>query len=167
MLGVACQSEGSKTEAANREKAEMDSIFSHLPASAGLVNDFENILDEREEKLLDQHVARINSSTPFEVVIVTSDTLGPFEDIISYATALGNKWSIGDEGQNNGVVILVSSKLGQAAIAPGNEVEDIFNDKVTSRIMDERMFPHFMRSDFYAGLERALREIDRMGSGEN
>lgn len=145
----------------------MDSIFSKLPETLGIVSDYEKVLSFDEKEALQRHAEKINAGTPYEVVLVTIDSIAPFEDIVTYATALGNKWSVGDEEDNNGLVILVSSNLGQAAIAPGNGIEKVFTDEVTKKIIEEKMIPHFMRSDFGAGLERALREVDRIAAGKD
>lgn len=149
------------------DKTELDSIFSKLPETLGVISDYERVLSPEEKVVLQQHAQKINAETPYEVVLVTIDSIAPFTDIVTYATALGNKWSIGDEENNNGLVILVSSNLGQAAIAPGNGIEDVFTDEVTKKIIEEKMIPHFMRSDFAAGFERALREVDRIAQGKN
>ncbi len=164
MAVQACSSEGGHS-GHNNEIAAMDSIFAALPTSLGPVSDFENILSQEEQKQLGTHIHQIGESSPFEVVIATTDSITPFEDIMSYATALGNKWNVGDAQDNNGLVIVVSSGLGQAAIATGNGIEKIFTDSITKSIIDLRMVPHFMRGNFYAGLDRALTEIDRIAAG--
>ncbi len=145
----------------------MDSIFNKLPETLGIVSDFERVLSVQEKQSLLKHAEKINAESPYEVVLVTIDSIAPFEDIVTYATALGNKWSVGDEEDNNGLVILVSSNLGQAAIAPGNGIEEVFTDEVTKKIIEEKMIPHFMRSDFASGFERALREVDRIAAGKD
>lgn len=139
----------------------MDSIFAALPNSQGLVSDFEGLLSDDESSKLSNHLIQINTNTQFEATIVSTASIAPFEDIMSYATALGNKWEVGNTEDNNGLVIVVSSNMGKAAIATGNGVEDIFTDQVTREIIENRMIPHFTRGDFYAGLERALREIEK------
>ncbi len=146
------------------EKSDLDSIFSKLPETLGVVSDYERILNTEEKIALKKHAEKINAETPYELVLVTVDSILPFEDIVTYATALGNKWSVGDEEENNGLVILVSSALGQAAIAPGNGIEDVFNDDVTKRIIEEKMIPHFMLGDFATGFERALTEVDKIAN---
>ncbi len=149
------------------EKTELDSIFSKLPETLGIVSDYERILSAEEKIALERHVQKINAETPYEVVLVTIDSIAPFSDIITYATALGNKWNVGDAEDNNGLVVLVSSTLGQAAIAPGNGIEAVFTDNVTKRIIEEDMIPHFIKSDFAAGFEHALREVDRIAQGKD
>jgi uncharacterized protein len=160
-IGCECSNSNGLSEA---EKTELDSIFSQLPETLGEVSDFESLLKAEQKVALKNHVLRINGNSPYEVVLVTIDTIAPFDDIVTYATALGNKWAIGNEEDNNGLVILVSSNLGQAAIAPGNGIEDVFSDEVTKKIIEDKMIPHFMRGDFAAGFDRALREVDRIAA---
>lgn len=162
-LFIGCQSDGVTTDQDEVFRAEMDSIFSQLPNSIGLVNDFGKVLKPNEEELLLKHVKSINAKNQLEVVLVTVDSIKPFEDMVSYATALGNKWDIGNVEQNNGLVVLVSAHLGQVAIVPGNGIEGVFSEEITQKIIDLNMVPHFMKGDFYAGLERALRQVDSIG----
>jgi uncharacterized protein len=127
-----------------------------LPEYSGLVNDFENILTSSEEEELSAEIKRFAKQTGNQIAIVTVDSIAPFTNMKDYATSLGNKWGVGQKGKNNGLLIVLSSKLRQTRITTGLGTEKILTDQICQKIIDEKMIPQLGNGNYFKGLQEGL-----------
>ena len=75
------------------------------PVPPRLVNDFADILSDREEYALETKLVNYNDTTSTQICVVTVTSLdGTTSD--DFAQKLGEQWGVGTN-DNNGVVILV------------------------------------------------------------
>ena len=82
------------------------------PQPPRLVNDFASILSPQEANTLEQKLRIFNDSTSTQIVIVTINDLGG-RDETDFADRLGEKWGVGQKGQNNGIIVLIKPNGGQ------------------------------------------------------
>jgi len=136
-----------------------------IPSSGKLVTDLGDMLSSSEEQALTQRLRFYADSTSTQIVIVTLPDLGG-EDIAAYATALGQQWGVGQEGKDNGAVILVARDDREVFIATGYGLEGAIPDIVAGRIVREIIVPRFKQGDFYAGLNGAVEALIRAAAGE-
>ncbi len=121
------------------------------PTEAFFVNDFANVIDDTAESEFVARAASLDKSTSAQVVIVTVEDLGgdePYE----YATELGRRWGVGNEEQDNGIVILLSRDDREIFIAVGYGLEGALPDSKTGRIIDVYGLSHLKNDDFSKGL---------------
>lgn len=130
-----------------------------------LVNDFASVLDEADEARLEQKLRAYQDSTSTQIAVVTVRNLGGLE-VVDYATRLGEKWGVGQQGSNNGIVVLVAIDDRQAAIVTGYGLEGAITDAATRRIRENQMNPNFRNGNFYQGLDEATTSIIKLASGE-
>jgi uncharacterized protein len=130
-----------------------------LPEYVGYVNDFENILTDKQEKELSEVIRRFEKRTSNQIAIITVDSITPYTNMKGYATNLANKWGVGQKDKNNGLLIVVSSKLRQTRIATGLGTEKVLTDQICQRIIDEQMIPFFKKGEYYKGLQEGLTEL--------
>src|SRR5690606_11797253 len=71
------------------------------------VTDRADLLSPDEEAALNAKLRTYEDTTSTQIVIVTVPDLGGMA-ASDYATALGRQWGVGQKGQDNGVVVLVS-----------------------------------------------------------
>lgn len=140
------------------------------PQPPRLVNDFADLLSQREEQSLELKLRYFNDSTSNQITVVTVNSLDGY-DAASYAFELGEKWGIGQADFNNGVVILVKPKTGsrdkgRAFIAVGYGLEPAIPDAIADRIVENEMIPHFRNNDFYRGLDDATTILMKLAAGE-
>ncbi len=136
-----------------------------LLPSGQWVTDRADLLTPAEEQALTQTLRLYADSTSTQIVVVIVPDLGG-EDIALYATALGQQWGVGQQGKDNGVVILLSRDDREVFIAPGFGLEGVFPDVVVSRIVREIVVPNFKQGRFYAGLAGAVDALIRTAAGE-
>ena len=72
-----------------------------------LVSDYTNILSADENKALEQKLVAFADSTSSQIAVVLVPTLEGY-DVADYAIRLADKWGIGQDKKNNGVILLVS-----------------------------------------------------------
>ncbi len=136
-----------------------------IPKSDRLVNDRAGMLSSSEQRMLEQKLRAYADSTSTQVVIAIIQRLDGVPPAM-YATELGRQWGIGQEGKDNGVVVLVSEADREVFIAPGYGLEGAIPDAIANRIYRNIIRPAFREGDYYRGLNRATDAIIAAASGE-
>lgn len=133
------------------------------PARA--VNDFAGLLSSEQQAQLEQKLRNYNDSTSSALVIVTVNSLEGM-DVAQYTTELAQRWGVGREDVDNGLVILVGEQEKQINISTGYGLEGAVPDALAKRIIEQQMKPRFRQGDFYGGLNAATDTIMKLASGE-
>ena len=90
-----------------------------------------------------------DTSTEIAVVVVDHvDEMTPGE----FATALFEHWGIGKSDNDNGLLFLVSRDDREAHIRTGYGVEGAMPDIIASRILNDKVYPHFRQGDYDSGV---------------
>ncbi len=140
------------------------------PNPPRLVNDFAGILDRNDYRKLEANLEQFARETSTQIVVVTVKDLEG-NDPGDYAFRLGEKWGVGQQGDNNGLVVLVKPKTddenGQVFIATGYGLEGVLPDAVVNRtIVENEMIPYFKQNDYYKGLASGINVIMDITRGE-
>lgn len=135
-----------------------------------LVNDYSGVLSESERNSLEQRLVAFNDSTSNQILVVINPTLEG-DDENAVAQRIGERWGVGQDEFNNGVVILIKSKSeeenwGAVAIATGYGAEGALPDVFCKHIIDERMLTPLGEGDYYKALTEALNLIEPVLAGE-
>ncbi len=136
-----------------------------LPPSGQWVTDTADLLSPTEERLLTQKLAGYADTTSTQIIIVTVPSLNgvPASD---YAVELGRRWGVGQQGKDNGVVILVSRDDRKVFIATGFGLEGAIPDAVAARIVRNILIPNFRQGRYYDGLSAAVDALMQAARGE-
>lgn len=78
----------------------------------------------------------------------------------------GEKWGIGQEDEDNGVLILLAKNDRRIAINTGYGVEHLLTDAMSKRIIERDIIPYFRRNDYAGGLNRGVDAIFEVLIGE-
>jgi len=140
------------------------------PSPPRLVNDFANILSEKEVRALETKLVRFNDTTSNQITIITVKSLGDYTPSM-FATEIGLQWKVGQKGFDNGIVLLVKPKMsssdrGKAFIAVGYGLEPAIPDAISKRIVDNEMIPYFKQGDYYGGINQATNVLMKFAAGE-
>ena len=139
------------------------------PNPPRLVNDFANVLSSAEENQLEQKVLELFKATSTQIAVVTVKDLEGAA-ISSYAFELGEKWGVGNEKFNNGVVVLLkpktSSSKGEVFIATGYGLEGAVPDIIADRIVEQEMIPWFKKGSYYGGINAGVDVLIGLAKGE-
>lgn len=123
------------------------------------------MMSASEERQLSQKLASYNDTTSTQIIVVTLPSLNGIPEG-DYAIELGRQWGVGQEGQNNGVVILASRDDRRLHIATGYGLEGAIPDIVANRIVQDIMVPNFRQGRFYNGFSVAADALILAARGE-
>lgn len=139
--------------------------FPAPPNPPRLVNDFTNTLSEAERTALERKLVAYDDSTSTQISVVLIRSVGPY-DISDYAFQLGEKWGIGRQGKDNGLLILAAMEDRKVFMATGYGLEGAVPDAVANRIVDNVIVPAFKAEAYYEGLNQATDMIMKLAAGE-
>ncbi|MDP8236662.1 MAG: TPM domain-containing protein [Candidatus Erginobacter occultus] len=128
------------------------------PPSDRAVNDFAGLLAPQTVERLEKLARSLWERSRDVVVVVTVESIAP-ETIEGYAVGLFEYWGIGDEGTDNGILILVAEKERKTRIEVGYGLEGTIPDAEASRIVRDLMLPNFRQGDFNRGIDLAVQEV--------
>ena len=140
------------------------------PKPQHLVNDFAKVLTASQIERLETELDHFNNTTSTQIAVVTVPSLEGYE-ASDYAIKLHEKWGVGQQGKNNGIVVLFKPKKenerGQVFISVGYGLEAVIPDAVAHRdIVDFEMIPRFKQNDIFGGLYHGTRVLMDLASGE-
>ena len=129
------------------------------------VYQYTSLLSESEKSTLEQKLIKYSDTTSTQiVVIIISSTQG--ENINYLGAQWGQKWGIGQEKEDNGVLILLAKDDRKIAINTGYGVEHLLTDAMSRRIIERDIIPYFKQNDYYGGLNRGVDAIFEVMTGE-
>ncbi len=134
-----------------------------------IVNSYVKFLSKTEEQQLEQKLRRFNAQESTQISIAIIDDLQGY-DKSDYAYRLAEKWGIGQEGKDNGVLILVKTKTsdskGEVFIATGYGLESVIPDAIAKRIVEKEILPNFRKGLYYNGLTQATNTLINLSTGK-
>jgi len=122
-----------------------------FPKLSGRVVDAANLLSPEQEAQLTQLSAEIEQASSRQFVIATIPDLQdyPIED---YGYRLGREWGIGQEGANNGIILIVAPNEKKVRIEVGYGLEPVVPDGLASDIIQQTILPRFRDGDMAGGI---------------
>jgi uncharacterized protein len=139
--------------------------FPVRPNPPTLVNDFANLLSPQEQQQLENKLVAYNDSTGTQIAVVTVNSLDGY-DVAGYSFELAEQWGIGQEGQDNGILILIAPAERRMFIATGYGVEAFVPDAIAKRIVEGTLKPNFRQGDYFTGLNQATNLLIGLLSGQ-
>ncbi len=130
-----------------------------FPKPIGIINDYGKIFTESQRAELSKILYDYDIETTRQIVVVTIDSIKPYQNIQKYATDLGNEWGIGDAEKNNGLTIVVCNPCRQIGIATGLGTELILTDEICKNAIDQTIIPEFKNGEFYNGIKKGVTEL--------
>ncbi|WP_039856729.1 YgcG family protein [Peptoniphilus sp. oral taxon 386] len=112
--------------------ASLDKILVSPSAARGCVYDEVNILSDENIEYINNTNSDLQNKTKGQIAVVIINSLENY-DIEQYATKLFEKWKIGDEKQDNGVLILFAIDDRKMRIETGYGAEGFIPDAYASR----------------------------------
>jgi uncharacterized protein len=130
-----------------------------------LVSDYTNTLSAGETAALEQKLVAFADSTSSQIAVVLVPTLEGY-DVADYAVRLADKWGIGQDKKNNGVILLVSIGDRKMSIQTGYGMEGALPDAIARRIIENSIKPAFKQGAYYQGLDAGTNDIIAYTKGE-
>ncbi len=134
-----------------------------------LVLDKANVLDQSQESNLHQKLVRFDMDHSVQIMVVTVPSLCGM-DPAQFTYEIGERWGVGQEEFDNGVVIMVKPTGGKGErhtfIATGYGVEGVLPDATCKLIVENEMIPQFKDGAIGEGINNAVTTIMEITSKE-
>ncbi|AXG68104.1 TPM domain protein [Kordia sp. SMS9] len=134
-------------------------------ANPDAVYDYANLLASQEKAALENKLIKYSDTTSTQIIIVVIESLKG-ESIGMLTPEWGQKWGVGQDGKDNGVVILLAKKEHKIWISPGYGAENELTAGIVGQITRNRIIPYFKRGDYYGGLNAGVDSIFEVLAGE-
>ena len=139
------------------------------PQPARLVNDFTQTLSAQEVRAIEQKLVSFARNTSTQIAIAIVPSFNGY-DLVEFTERLGEKWGVGQKGDNNGIMIVIKPKSRQAQgrvhIAVGYGLDGVIPDAIAKRIIENEMIPSFKQNDYYTALNKSTNVLISLSKGE-
>ncbi len=136
-----------------------------VPALAGRVNDYADMISASAEQSIVQKLEALEASDSTQVVVLTIPSLQG-EDIEGFSIRVADAWKIGTKENDNGAILLVSRDDRVVRIEVGYGLEGRLTDLISGRIIREVITPEFKAGRFDEGFTGAVDAIVATVKGE-
>lgn len=150
---------------ANNVFAEEFSISQIKPIKTSISNSYvsnqDNVISNQAYNILNQKLDSLDRATTAEIAIVALQNSGS-SDAREISMELFNKWKVGKEESNNGLIIVLLIDRGEVFIRTGYGLEGAITDARSTRIINNIMLPYFKDADWDNGLIAGVDELSRL-----
>lgn len=147
----------------NDDTYALDSLKNHIDIN---IYDFEGLFTEEEKNTLLKLIISNRKKTGKELLIITTPTIGEFNDIQKYANYVGAIYS--NKVKKEDVVTFVISKtLRKIAIATSPKARKILNDNICAEIINKEVIPSIKQNNFFKGIKTGLFSLVGIWSKDN
>jgi len=128
------------------------------PELTGQIVDGANLLSAEAKAKLLAELQALEAKSTDQVAIVTVPSLQGYP-IEEYGIGLARKWQIGQQGKDNGVLLIVAPNERKVRIEVGRRLEPVMTDTMSKIIIQNAMLPKFRRGDYAGVIADGVRDI--------
>ena len=136
-----------------------------FPELTGRVVDRADLLSPQVEARLTQMLQAHEQASTEQVVVVTLPDLQGFP-IEDFGYQLGRHWGIGQEGEDNGALLIVAQDERKVRIEVGYGLEGRLTDAQSATIINRVITPAFREGDFQGGIVNGAAAMIQVLGGE-
>jgi uncharacterized protein len=145
-------------------------VIPERPMPQRLVNDFTGaFLTSSEVASLEQKLVAFSNETSNQIAVVIVADLGGLE-AWEFAAKLGDKWKVGQDKFDNGVVVLIQSGSAEgqrdAFIAVGSGLGGAIPDATANQIVERELIPNLKAKQYYTALDKTTNVLMSLAKGE-
>ncbi len=144
-----------------------------LPAAPdSYILDEASVLSPETEAALQTQLAQLETDTSSQIAIATVLTLQDYP-IEQFSIELAREWGIGQEGNDNGLLLLIVKKDleagidGEVRIEVGYGLEGVVTDAQSNAIIDNVMIPYLAQGDYDNAVLQGVLYLDALTRGED
>ncbi len=142
-----------------------DAYGLEVPPLRGYVNDYANIMSPSTRAMLETELKAFEQSDSTQMVILTIPSLQG-EVLEEFSIKVAEKWKIGQQGKDNGLILLVAIQERKIRIEVGRGLEGKLTDLMAGRIIDFVIKPSFKRGDYNGGFVAGMHALIDATRGE-
>lgn len=136
-----------------------------FPTLSGRVVDNANLLDAATRAKLAAKLEQLEATQTIQLVVATLPDLQGYT-IEEYGYQLGRQWGIGQQGEDNGLLLLVAPNQRKVRIDVGYGLEGVVTDAIASNIIQSRILPQFKQQSYASGIEAGVDALIEALGGE-
>ncbi len=136
-----------------------------VPALEARVTDLTGTLSAAERSSLEQRLTAFEQAKGSQLAVLIVPTTAP-ETIEQYGIRVAEKWRLGRENTDDGLLLIVAKQDRTLRIEVGYGLEGIIPDAVAKRVIAETIVPRFQAGDFAGGLTAGLNQLAGLVAGE-
>ena len=136
-----------------------------VPTKQTSLYDYANLLTPQQAQQLEHKLLRYSDSTSTQIVVVITPTIEN-EDIGILTPKWAHEWGIGQEKEDNGVLMLMAVKERRIHISPGYGAEVRMTAGRIGELTRTVIIPEFKANRYYEGLDKGADGIFKMLNGE-
>jgi uncharacterized protein len=161
--GVGYSQESRQSELGFDRENSLEDYWPFPDPDAGYVSDHANLLGREKEEEIERWLWQIESRTGVEIIVITIYTLSdypgtPNANIEEFATALFDRYGIGNMPKNDGVLLLVAVSDRKARIELGAGYGHS-KDADARWIMNSVITPKFKNADHAGGITAGVKAM--------
>lgn len=122
-----------------------------VPKLQGRVNDYAGMLSLATSQQLEGSLAAFENEQSTQLVVLTITSLES-ESLEEYSIRVAEQWKIGQQGLDNGAILLVAKNERKIRIEVGYGLEGRLTDLTAGRIIRNVIVPEFKKGDFDGGI---------------
>ena len=111
----------------------------------------DEIVEKDDVLFLNRLAQQLEDSTKVELCIVAVKSIGEFE-VFDFCYELFQRWGIGKEGKNTGVLLFLAEESRDIRIMTGGGIEGVLTDAVCKKIIESTMMTPLQKGDYTGGL---------------
>jgi uncharacterized protein len=136
-----------------------------IPELRAPVTDLSGTLTPDQIATLDQRLREFEAAKGSQIAVLLVPTTQP-ETIEQYSIRVAERWRLGREAVDDGVLLVVAREDRAVRIEVGHGLEGALPDVLANRITDQVIVPRFRSGDFYGGVASAIDRIIAIVEGE-
>jgi len=129
-----------------------------VPPLSGPVNDYAAILSADEKETLESFLLALDRQTGVQIAVLTIPSLEG-ESLESFSLKTVEQWKLGQQGEDNGALLLVSLEDRAVRIETGYGLEGTLTDAKSGLIIRNVIAPRFREGKYGAGVLEAVRNM--------
>ncbi|MFP4549746.1 MAG: TPM domain-containing protein [Spirochaetales bacterium] len=137
-----------------------------IPQPQGYVTDYANVIDSSTEREIAAIANAVERQTGAQIAVLTVESMEPYATIEDYGIAVAEAWGVGAQGEDTGVILIVSTGERQARIEVGYGLEGAIPDGRAGRLLDEHVVPDLRRNNYGAGLLQGVAAVAQVIADE-
>lgn len=120
--------------------------------------DMAQVIDDAAERDLDKALFDLEASNGTQVAVVAVPEIDG-RSPKAFATALFNRWGVGQKGVDNGVLVLLVMNQRRVEIEVGDGANRFLTNSKCDQILQNRAVPYFKKGDYSDGMSNVVRAI--------
>jgi uncharacterized protein len=131
----------------------------------GRVTDRTGTLTRDQIYALEKKLSAFEKETTNQIAVLLIPSLEG-DSLEDYSIRLAEKWKIGQQGRNNGVILLVVKNDRKLRIEVGYGLEGALPDALAGTIIRNEIGPRFREGQFYQGIDAGVNALIAATKGE-